>query len=343
MKPKSQITLTDIAQKLSISKVSVSKALRDHPDISTKLKKRVKETASELGYVPNFMARNLSSKKSNTIGLVVPKIAHHFFAEAIESIYKTAYQNNYEIIMTVSQENEAHEQQHLETLMAMRVDGLLISITEHTKDMAIFEKVLKRGVPLVFFDRVLFGLGFRCVTTDDEQGSYDAISFLAKKGYKNIAHLAGYQNSNIGYHRALGYKNALKKFGLTFLKKWFVVGGFGEADGYRGFKNIMKNGPLPEVVFAVTFPVALGAIVAANELGLSVPGDVDILSFGGSGYNRFMQPALTYMQQPVPEIGKTAIKLLIDEIKNGETGTQNIKLPTKLVVCDTCLKGDDKL
>ncbi len=340
---KKTTTLNDIAQSLKISKVAVSKALRDHPDISTETKNRVREKAAELGYVPNFMARNLSSKKSNTIGLVVPKIAHHFFSEAIEAIYEAAYQKNYEIIMTVSQENPEHEKKHIETLLAMRVDGLLVSITEKTNDTTVFEKVQNRGVPIVFFDRVLEGMGFNCVTTDDEKSSFDAVSFLAKRGYTKIAHLAGYQNSNIGINRANGYKKAMEKFGLEISKAWFLKGGYGEMDGYRGFMNIFKSGSIPEVVFAVTFPVALGVLLAAEEIGLSVPDDFDILCFGGSGYNRFMKPSITYIQQPVNELGHTATALLINEIQSGETGNQNIKLPAELVICDTCRKGSNEL
>ncbi len=338
MKSKKQVTLQDIAQSLNISKVAVSKALRDHPDISIETKKLVQELATDLGYVPNFMARNLSSKKSNTIGLVVPKIAHHFFAEAIEAIYETAYKNNYEVIMTVSQENPEHEKKHIETLLAMRVDGLLVSITEQTSEKVVFEKVQNRGVPLVFFDRVIDGLEVNCVTTDDEKGSYESISYLVKNGYTKIAHLGGYQNSNIGLSRANGYKKAMKKFGLDFPAQWLVEGGFGERDGYQGFKKIFKSGSLPEAVFAVTFPVALGAMLAAEEIGLSVPDDFDLLCFGGSGYNRFMKPSLTYIKQPIHEIGQMATELLIDEIDNKETGKQNIMLPADLVVCETCKK-----
>ncbi len=201
MTPKKVITLKDIAEDLNISKVSVSKALRDHPDIGAETKRLVRETAERLGYVPNYIARNLSSRQSKTIGLVVPKIAHHFFASAIETIYHTAFDNKYEIIMTVSQEKVENELIHLQTLLSMRVDGLLISVTEQTKDKSIFETVKKRGIPLVFFDRVIEGLGFSTITADDEQGTYDAITEVINSGYTKFAHLAGYSYTNIGKNR----------------------------------------------------------------------------------------------------------------------------------------------
>ena len=146
MQKASQITLNDIAQKLNVSLVTVSKALRDHPDISKNTKERVKKLANKLGYTPNFIARSLSSKKSNTIGLVVPKIGNFFFPSVIESICTTAYNNHYEIILTISYENAERELHHLKSLLSMRVDGLLISISQQTSDIKIFSstKIISR-------------------------------------------------------------------------------------------------------------------------------------------------------------------------------------------------------
>jgi LacI family transcriptional regulator len=341
MTSKKVITLKDIAEDLNISKVSVSKALRDHPDIGAETKRLVRETAERLGYVPNYIARNLSSRQSKTIGLVVPKIAHHFFASAIETIYHTAFDNKYEIIMTVSQEKVENELIHLQTLLSMRVDGLLISVTEQTKDISIFETVKKRGIPLVFFDRVIEGLGFSTVTADDEQGTYDAITEVINSGYTKFAHLAGYSYTNIGKNRLKGFRKAMKDHALEIPDRWVVETGFAEGDGYKGFMKLFRSGELPEVIFTVTYPVALGVILAAQEAGISIPGDLQIVSFGGSIYNRFVTPSISYIDQPSEEIGKKATELLLDEIKNPEMREeQHIVVPTKLVICDTCKKKE---
>jgi LacI family transcriptional regulator len=342
MVPKKAITLKDIADELELSKVSVSKALRDHPDIGLETKQLVRETAERLGYVPNFMARNLSSKQSRTIGLVVPKIAHHFFASAIETIYQTAFENNYEIIMTVSQENVENELIHLQTLLSMQVDGLIISVTEQTKDTAIFETVRKQNIPLVFFDRVFENLGFSTVTADDEQGTYNAITEIIKTGYSKIAHLAGYSYTNIGKKRQSGFKRAMKDNNLEVRNSWIVETGFAEEDGYTGFIKLFRSGELPEVIYTVTYPVALGVILAAQEAGISIPRDLQIVSFGGSIYNRFVAPSISYIDQPSEEIGKRAVELLLDEIKNPEMREeQHLVIPTELVICDTCKKKEE--
>jgi len=336
---KKDVTLQDIANKLKISKVSVSKALRDHPDISVITKRRINDTARKMGYMPNYIARNLSSRQSNTIGLVVPKIAHHFFASAIEAIYQTAYMNNYEIIMTVSQEDAGHEAKHIQTLLSMRVDGLLVSVTEQTKDRAIFELVKRRGTPLVFFDRVIEDIGFSTVTNDDENGTYIAIKKIIESGYTKIAHVAGYSHSNIGFNRRKGFESAAKESKLIIPEHWIIEGGFGEEDGHKGFMALYKNNNLPEVIFAVTYPVALGIQLAAQEAGIKIPDQLEIISFGGSIYNRFISPAITYINQPIKELGVKAIELIINQIKNPDTVQEkHITLPTELVICETCKK-----
>ncbi len=342
MNQKKQITLNDIALQLNISKVAVSKALRDHPDISAETKKMVRHKAEQLGYVPNFVARNLSSKRSNTIGLVVPKIAHHFFTRAIEAIYEAAYNSNYEIIMTVSQENKEHEIKHIQTLLSMRVDGLLVSVSEQTENTDIFKVVQRRGVPLVFFDRVIENLGFSCVTSNDLESTFSSISEILRRGYKRIAHLAGPQNTSIGKNRRAGFIKAVRENGRESAAEWIVEGGFDEDDGYKGFHKLVKSGRLPEVVFTVTYPAALGVLLAADELGIRIPQDLEIISFGGSSYNRFIKPSLSYIEQPVQEIGRTAVELLLKQIHADEKiPARTIEIPARLVLCDTCIKNKD--
>ena len=333
-----QITLADLAQKLQVSKVTISKALRDHPDISLGTKQRVRTLAAKLGYTPNYLARNLSSQKSGTIGLVVPKITHHFFATAIETIYDLALENNYEVILMVSQENAQREALHIQTLLSMRVDGLLISVSEQTKDRTIFQHLEKLGLPTILFDRILEGLNFHTVTSDDEGGAFQMVERVIGSGYKQIAHLAGYSHTSIGRLRKQGYEKALKKHGIPYNPAQVLEAGFSEKDGYNSFLKLHEKGNLPEIIFTVTFPVALGALNAAREVGLSIPDDIDMVCFGGSIYNSYLKPALTYVAQPVEELGRKAFSLLLSEIQHPESsGTKQVVLPTRIVQCETCI------
>jgi LacI family transcriptional regulator len=335
---RAHITLNDIAKRLNVSKVTVSKALRGHPDISRETTKRVKKIAEELGYTPNFAARNLSSRKSNTIGVVVPKIAHFFFSSLIESIYDTAFYNNYDIALTVSQEDSEREKKHIETLLAMRVDGLIVSISQQTKEKAIFDKVLSRDVPLVFMDRVLDVKGTSQVTVDDKGGAFKAIEQAIKNGYRKIAHLGGYKEINIGKDRYAGFVEAMKQYGLPINPDWIIFGGFGEDYGYSGFMRLYRSGNMPEFIFAVTYPVALGVYTAAAEVGMKIPNDIDLICFGNSSVSRFIKPELSYVNQPTDELGKTAVELVLAHIKEFEDyRPRRIQIPTTLVLRETCI------
>ncbi len=340
MNNKAHITLSDIAKKLNVSKVTVSKALRGHPDISKETTKRVKKTAEELGYTPNFAARNLSSRKSNTIGVVVPKIAHFFFSSLIESIYDTAFINNYDIALTVSQENAERERKHIETLLAMRVDGLVVSISQQTKDKAIFEKALDRGVPLVFMDRVMDIKGTSHVTVDDRGGAFKATEQAIKNGYRKIGHFGGYKEINIGKNRYAGFADAMKQYGVPINQDWVVYGGFGESYGYEGFMKMYRSGNLPEFVLAVTYPVALGMYAAISEVGMRIPDDIDIVCFGNSNISRFIKPEMSFVNQPTDVIGRTAIELVLEHIRDSDDfKPKRVQIPTELIVRETCVRN----
>lgn len=332
------MTLSDIAQKLNVSKVTVSKALRGHPDISVETAKKVKKLARELGYFPNYWARNLSSKKSKTIGVVIPKIAHFFFSSVVEAIYDAAFEQHYEIFLTVSQESGDRELQHLQSLLSMRVDGLIISVSEQTKDHAIFDTVKEMGIPLTFMDRVIDREGFNTVVADDRGGAFAATEQAISIGYRRIAHLAGFQHTSIGRERYRGFESAMKRYGVSLHSEWVVFGGFSENDGYRGFRKIYESGDMPEFIFAVTFPVALGVYRAVEEVGMKIPDDIDIICFGNSGFNQFLAPPMSYIEQPTRELGRKALDLTLDNIRQREGFVpQHIKLPTRLVLCRTCI------
>jgi len=326
------IRLEDLSKKLKVSKVTVSKALRDHPDISPETKLKVKALAEKLGYMPNYMAKNLSSRKSHIIGLVVPKIAHLFFGSIIESVYDTAFENNYEIILTVSQESVEREKKHIMSLLSMRVDGLIVSITQETKDVSIFNRALQLNVPIVFIDRVPNLKDVPSVTVDDKGGAFTAVEHFIQQGIKKIGHIGGYLHINIGKARYDGFLKAMSKNNLPINENWISFGGFGEEDGYKGFKRIYETGPLPEAILAVTYPVALGIYEAASELGISIPGDIKVTCFGSNTYKRSIPSVFSFVDQPTTELGREAVNLMIKLINDPkEYKSINIELKTRLM------------
>jgi LacI family transcriptional regulator len=338
IRPK-QVTLTDIAQKLGVSIITVSKALRGHPDISHNTAELIKKTADELGYSPNFMARNLAARKSNTIGVVLPQIAHHFFSSIMDQIYSYAMKNNYEVFLTVSQENTEMQKKQIQTLLSMRVDGIIISISQDTSDFTIFENAKNRQVPLVFMDRIPDMTDCNTVTVDDRGGAYKVIDHAIKLGYKNIGHFAGYTNINIGRERMLGFTQAMNDNGLEVNHDWIVEGDFGEKSGYDSFIKLYHEKNLPDLILAVTYPVAIGIYTAAKEVGMKIPDDIDLICFGNSPVQNFLSPPLSCVNQPTEEIATRSMELLLENIDNIDNFVhKNIIIDTELILRGTCIK-----
>lgn len=310
---KKNVRLIDIAERLNLTKVSVSKALRDHPDISLETRKKVKKVAREMGYRPNLLARSLTSKKSQTIGVIIPKMANYFFAPVIEGIYNSANDSDYEVILGISLEDEKLEKKHIESMLNMRVDGLLVSVTEQTKDPKRFEIVREMGIDLVFFDRGFTNAGFTYIKVEDRKSAKAGISHLIEKGFKDIAHLAGYESVEIGRERKEGYRDALGEASVEIPDHAIVEGGFSERDGYHGFQKLLEQHGKPEALFAVTYPVGLGALEYMNKNGID-PNEVTILAFGSSEFNRHLINPFICIEQPTYDLGRRAFERIVLEM-----------------------------
>lgn len=336
---KKRVRLADIAEQLNLSKVSVSKALRDHPDISKETRELVKRTAAEMGYLPNLLARSLSARRSYTLGVVVPRIAHTFMATVVDAIQETATQRGYGIVLAVSQERADLERQHIERLLAMRVDGLLVSVSQQEPSYEVYTRVRQMGVPLVFFDRAIEATGFSSVIVDDREGAYRAITYVIRKGYQKIAHVAGTSAVLIGRERRAGYEAALRDAGIAVRPEWIIEGGFDEWHGYYAFKQLLQRKELPEVIFAVTFPVELGIRAAMREVDPSLLERIQLIAFSEGGLNEFYVYPHICVRQPAREIGRRAVEILIEEIES-ENGREprKIVLKTELITLEDYLR-----
>lgn len=334
---KSQVTQEDIARTLHVSRITVSKALRNHPDISQGMKEKVKKAAEAMGYSPNLIASQLSLGKTFTIGIVVPDLENSFFAYLTDSIIDMATDRNYHVILTVSRENKDIEEQNIRNLIGMRVDGLLICISQNTTKPDVFKYAGKVGMPLVFFDRFMKDIGFSFVTFNDKKGTYDAIQEIVSAGYKKIAHFAGYQNISIGRERCNSFKSAMKSQGLYIEKSWIIEGGFETDDGYNAFKKLQTSGPMPEVILTVNDRVALGVYRAAKEAGMRIPDNIAVTGFGFNETTSMFTPPLAVINQDPRRLGVTAANLLIDEIEGKATGKSKILIDEEFITNDSIL------
>jgi len=316
MMKSNQATIKDIAQRLNISPSTVSRALRNHPDIKADTKKAVVELAKELDYHPNSIAQSLQKRRTNTIGVIVPEIKHHFFSSVISGIEDVAYDSGYTIIVCQSNESAEREGLNIRALLSNRVAGLLISISQTTKDNENFSMLQRRNIPFVFFDRVDKSINTSKVIVDDFDGAFQAVEHLINSGYKRIAHLAGPAYISISHDRYQGYLAALQKYNVPFQKDLVVYGGFTEEDGVIGFQKLLRLSEMPDAIFAVNDPVAIGAFMQIKAHEFKIPDDVALVGFSDNPITSLVEPSLTTVAQPKYEIGKLAAKLLIEQIEN---------------------------
>lgn len=283
------------------------------------MKKKVRETAEELGYIPNLIAQNLISKRTLTLGVVIPDLENSFFAYATDSIIDAASDKNYNVFVTVSRENQNSEKLNIQKLIGMRVDGLLVCVSQQTNNPQIFNHIRKLNIPLVFFDRQFEGLNFSSITFNDRNGAIVALENIIAKGYTKIAHIAGYSNVSIGKERCQGFKQALKNKGLEINPNWIIEGGFEVIDGYNAFMKLYYSNNLPEIIFAVNDRAALGIYNAAREVGLKIPDDIGILAYGFNETAQSFSPALSIINQDPRKLGRFAINMLLQEMENEES------------------------
>jgi len=328
----------DLAKILQMSTMTVSKALRNHPDVSKVTRKRVQELARKMDYRPNFVARNLSAKRTMTIGVIMPKIAHSFYSAVLDGIQTVAETRGYEIILAVSRESAQKEQKHFLSLLSMRVDGLLMSVTQETASIP-FGDLERMAIPLVFFDRALDSTAYSSVTVDDRKSAQQAVEYAIQLGYTRIMHFAGYQNVDISKKRREGYTDALKKHRIPVREDMIIECGFGEQAGYKAFMDIRSKSHLPEVIFTVSDSVALGVYKAAKDTNIRIGQDIGLIGFTDINVAGILSPALTTIHEPAELMGKEAISLLIEEIASDENREiQKIVLPTELKIRESCLK-----
>lgn len=316
----SQVTIKDIARELGISPSTVSRALKDHPDISPETKRVVTELAEKLNYQPNSIALSLRHSKSNTIGVIIPQVVHWFFSTVISGIEDIAYGAGYSVI--VSQSNESYEKEVMDTkaLFNNRVDGILISMSKETTEYGHFESLYSRGIPMVFFDRVCPVLNTSKVVVNDYGAAYNATKHLIDQGYKKIAHLAGGKNLSIGKERLNGYKAALEENGLKYSDKYVAHENVvdDELNAKSLMSDLLKLPDPPDAVFANNDVSAIGAMMAVKEKGLKIPEEFGIMGFSNWRFTELTEPALSTVDQRGFEIGQEAARLLIKEIEAPE-------------------------
>ncbi|MEX0685117.1 MAG: LacI family DNA-binding transcriptional regulator [Balneolales bacterium] len=334
----SNVTLKQIALKLDLSTMTVSRALNNPSMVGKSTRQKVLEAAKSMGYSPNHIAKSLVSRKTFTLGVIIPQISHSFFPEIVRGIEEIAYDGNYQLLLTQSAESFEKEVKNIETLRSKRVDGILVSSAQTIVDYKYYKRVINAGLPFVFFDRCVEDIGASCVSVNDRTSSRRITQHLIDHGYEKIAHLSGPQKVTIGYERSEGYKEALSKNGLPVNPKWIVENGFNEKGGYEAMKKILDlpADEHPRAVVAVNDPVAFGAMEAIRDYGLSIPDDIAIVGFSDDIRAKLMPCPLTTVFQPAYEVGKKAAEKLLKIIDHVNEPIENIEVITQNRIRESC-------
>ena len=329
---KRQVTIKDIARELGISPSTVSKALKGHPDISPATKKAVQELVSKWNYQPDPIALSLKSGQSKTIGVIVPEIVHYFFSTVISGIEDLAYDSGYHVMFCQSNETYEREVKAVDTLLRSRVDGILVSQAKTSFKFDHFRKIVDAGIPLVFFDRICEEIDTDRVVVDDEQGAYDVVKHLYLVGCRKIVHLSGPQNLNIGSGRKRGFEKAMKELELT-LQPSSIINCDTPEEARIVVPELLKRKNRPDGIFAVNDLTAAETMRIIKKAGLKIPNDIALVGFTSGMISDLTDPTLSSVEQHGYNIGREAVRLLIERIeKKNDLPSQTILIKTQLVV-----------
>jgi LacI family transcriptional regulator len=338
-----ETTLKEIAETLGISITTVSKALKNYPDVSEKTRKAVIALADELNYTPNSFAVNLRTKESKTIGLIIPEVVHHFFSNVINGIIAEAEKKGYLVIILQSNESLELEKKQVALLINKRVDGIIMSLSNESNNDFHIKEILRKEIPFVQFDKISKLIPSSKVIINDQKAAMEAVQHLIDKGCKKIAHIRGPENPQNAIDRFLGYKKALEKNGIPYDSKLvYTCKNVTFEEGIEFAKQIVDEHPDVDGIFVITDLVAVGVLAYFNEKGIQVPNQIAVIGFSNWFMSQVITPKLSTVDQPSYEMGVAAFNLLLEEMicrKDGKAfSPRTIELETSIIERESSLR-----
>ena len=312
MQNSNTITLKELATILEMSPTTVSRVLSGQADnyrISKATQQRVKEVAEARKFKPNLVARNLRLKKTNTIGLIVPEIANPFFALLAHIIENELRKTGKMILLVNSSNSTKMEEKSLALLQARKVDGLIIApVGQECGHLA-----QNMGMPVVLIDRYFEDLNIPYVATDHYKGAYQATQYLIDNGHRKIACIQGMLHTAANKNRVAGFKQAIEDAGIPETETSVSGSDYSVDNGYEQTKQLIQGSEMPTAIFAMNNLIALGVLKAIREAELIVPNDISLITFDEQPYFELFSPPLTAVKQPLEEIGRAAVQMLLSE------------------------------
>jgi LacI family transcriptional regulator len=334
MEKEKEVTIYDLARKLNISIATVSRALKDDPVVSKKTRKKIFDLAEEMGYRSNHFARNLRNQRTQTIGVIVPRLNSYFMSTVIAGIEHVANNEGYNLIISQSSESAEKEMNSAKTMFNNRVDGLLISLSYETEDITHFDAFYRKNIPIIFFDRVAEHENCTNVLINNRKAAYEATKHLVQQGCKRIVHITATPKRNVYIERLEGYQKALAEQGIPFTDDLLIIGNLSQEAGAEAAEKILAMTVLPDGVFVANDNSAVGCMLALKKRGIRIPEDIAFVGFNNDPVSKVIEPNLTTINYPGYEMGEVSARNLINHL-NGIatiTSTNTILLRSELII-----------
>ncbi len=307
-----EATIYDIAKRLNVSVATVSRGLQNHPHTAKKTKKRILDTARELGYRKKHFARNLIAKKSGTIAVIVPGLVSNFMSSVVEGIERVASEERYKLM--ISHWDEAERSSSAQQLLNSRIDGLLVSLSNEAKDLSSLDPFFKREIPMIFLDRLVEHDHCTSVLIDNHRAAYEATCHLIAQGCKRIVQITAPSPQNIYADRLAGFHEALSDHEIKFDEDSLISGDISMEAGAEAANSILKMHPLPDGALVANDSCAVGCMLALKERGIKIPGDIAFAGFNNEPASTVIEPNLTTVSYSGNEVGKLAARHLINHL-----------------------------
>lgn len=341
MKPEKAVTIYDIANHLKISAATVSRGLQDHPAISRETKKRIMAAAKKLGYRTNTFAKSLRTRKTHTIGVIVPRLNSNFISTVLAGMETTANKEGYNLIISQSLESFEKEQQAVLTMYNKQVDGLLISLAADTPSIEHLEPFFSRKIPVIFFDRAPTTSLHTSILIDNFRAAYRATTHLLEQGCKRLMHLGGNTLRNVYADRLAGFKQALKDHHIRFSEKLLLQTDLSEDAGLAAADYILGLKERPDGVFVANDNCAVHCMLRLQQQGVMIPEQIAFVGFNNDPITRVISPNLSSINYPGLTLGVTAIQTMLNHMKGLATleNTSSVVLREELVVRASSLRN----
>jgi LacI family transcriptional regulator len=343
MTGKKEVTIYDIAKRLNLSASTVSRGLNGHSDIRKETIRRINLTAQAMGYQQNTFARNLRKNRSNTIGVILPRLDSNFQSLVVAGIESQVNKNGFNLIISQSRESMLKEKENIKTLFNSRIDGLLISLAADTSNLDHLGTIFKKGIPVVFFDRVKDHPRYKCskVIIDNVKAGFDATEHLIEQGCNRIVYLSDNRLSNVYSERHKGYMNALEQYKIPYDPELIIEDKLNEESGKRTVAKLLKIKNLPDGIFATNDTSAVAIICQLKQEGIRVPKDIAVVGFNDVHISRVIDPSLTTIHYPGMEMGEIAASTLIELLAKEEPKiTKTVVLDHKLIIRKSSLRKE---